>query len=112
MMRKLTEIEVTSLIAEFYSNYKDYSIGFWAVVKDIRDIVGEGELVRDESLLIVSKLLKMGFRAEDSPYHSAVPEPWPNQELDTVLNRIRAEWDERGHEPNIPDAPWFSPAPR
>jgi hypothetical protein len=33
--------------------------------------------------------------------------PWPDQQPDSVIERISREWDALGREPNVPDIVWF-----
>lgn len=106
-MRSLTSAEREILVSEFVTEAKDDLVGLWEIAKEVGELIGTGDVAREQSLIIVSDLLIKGMRAGNSPYHPGGYEPWSNQDRDVVLDRIRSEWIALGHAPGIPDIAWF-----
>ncbi len=84
----------------------DYDvIGLWNLYNAARHDWGakRPEEIRALVLGFVRELLANGVQA----INPGDLRPWPNQQPDSVIERISREWDELGREPNVPDIVWF-----
>ncbi len=108
-MKTLSDEQVHALIGEFYTESREDIVGLFAVAQAVEDLIEDTDIAREQTLRIVEGLLAKGMLAGDSPYHAGGYKPWPDQDQTAVLNRIRSEWTDFGHLPNIPDIAWFGP---
>lgn len=106
-MRTLTDRERRSLVNEFYAESGSDLVRFWEVAKEVEELVGTGEMAREQSLMIVRDLLEEGLVAGDPPYSPGGYQAWNDQVPINVVARIRIEWLSSGHTPTIPDIVWF-----
>jgi len=106
-MRTLTDRERRSLVDDFYAESGSDLVGLWEVAKEVEELVGTGEMAREQSLMVISDLLAKGLVAGDSPYSPGGYKAWADQVPINVVARIRIEWLSLGHTPNIPDIVWF-----
>jgi len=106
-MRILTDHERRSLVEEFHAESGSDLVGLWEIAKEVEELVGTGETVKEQSLMIVRDLLAKGLIAGDPPYSPGGYKAWDDQAPGNVLDRIRVEWLGLGHTPNIPDIVWF-----
>ena len=81
------------------------------VVHEIREDLGDaGETaLMEQTLRVVRAMLAIGMIARNPPFGQDDYQPWSDQRPDSVLARIRGEWQTRGEAPGIQDAPWFGP---
>jgi hypothetical protein len=87
---------------------EDY-IGLWEVVHSAKHVLKSREdNVQAVTLDLVKRMLARDFRAGYLAKSGSGFNPWPDQNAESVLRRIKAEWDELGHEPNISDICWFT----
>lgn len=96
-----------ALIERFYDEARSDLVGLWQIVKAVERKNGRGEDPTEDVLSIVRALLGRGLRAGDPPYSEGGFRPWPDQNVDVVLQRIRAEWLALGRTPDLPDIAWF-----
>ena len=109
-MTALSDDQVRSLVAEFYTDSQEDIVGLFAITRSVEDILGQDPpSVREQTLRVVEELLARGMLAGNSPYHPDGYQPWADQERASVTNRIRSEWQRLGRSPDIPDSPWFGP---
>ena len=86
----------------------DY-IGLWQVI----NTVGYGfepttiEERRRLTLEVIKRLMARGLQAVDLGEGSSCI-PWPDQNVESVMRRINAEWEALGHEPDIGDIIWLN----
>jgi len=106
-MDAITPAETERLADLFYAEAREDLVGLWEIVKEVEERTGPGEDAPERALELVRALLRRGLRAGDSPYSAGGYRPWPNQEPDAVIDRIRREWLALGRTPNIPDIAWF-----
>lgn len=107
-MNTLTDSEFRHLVGEFHAEAGGDLVGMWEICKAVEELIGVGDVFREQCLLIVKALLARGLRAGDPPYCAGGYIPWPDQEPSKVISRIRSEWLDLGHSPNIPDIVWFT----
>jgi hypothetical protein len=103
---------MASLVESFYREAYDDAIGLWEVETKVESRVSAGETVRQKTLAIVRLMLERGLYAGDLAKDGSFV-PWPQQHPGLVIDRIRREWTELGHDPGIGDIVWFGlPSPR
>lgn len=80
-------------------------LGLWQLCRSARYDWGARtpEEVKTMVLGFVRRLLENGVHAVEV----GDQRPWPNQNPDSVIERISREWDALGREPNVPDIVWF-----
>lgn len=85
------------------------SIGLWEVFADARwDVeANEGKTTQAVTLDLVGRMLSRGFRAGYMADNERGFEAWPDQNPNSVIRRIEAEWNELGRDPTISDICWF-----
>jgi hypothetical protein len=89
---------------DFYVEAHEDCVGLWQIVsRTARD----GEAARERALSLVRMILTRGLRAGNLTENGAFA-PWPQQEPDLVVGRIRREWIALGHDPTINDIAWFA----
>jgi hypothetical protein len=106
-MDAITLAEAERLAEQFSAEAREDLIGLWEIAKEVEERTGPGEVAREQTLELVRELLRRGLRAGEPPYSSGGFRPWPKQEPDAVIDRIRREWLALGRTPNIPDIVWF-----
>ena len=67
-MRSLTDQEHRTIVDELYAESEDDLVGLWEIIKLVEDLVGTGDGVREQSLMIVADLLAKGLVVGDPPY--------------------------------------------
>jgi hypothetical protein len=101
--KKLDEI-----VADYVDVARTDYVGLWQIVIRVRHDFGlsDHEEIRKLVMQIIKGMLLSGLEpvAFDS---SARSSPWPNQNVDYVLNRVSVEWDSLGRDPNPGDILWF-----
>lgn len=107
-MKILTTHERRTLVDELYAESGGDLVGLWEIAKEVEELVGTGEVAREQSLIIVNDLLAKGLVVGDPPYSPGGYRVWDNQNPDKVMGRIRTEWISLGRTPNIPDIAWFA----
>lgn len=83
-------------------------VGLWAIGWELREHQGiSSEMERRRyTLEVVKYLLARGVEIAD--YHEDRGwTTWKGIDSESVLDRIRREWDCLGHEPNLGDICWF-----
>jgi len=87
----------------------DY-VGLWEVINAVeRDFKPTSvDEKRSLTMRIVQRLLASGLEAVELRSGGSGCIPWSKQDIESVLSRIDAEWDELGHEPDIGDIVWFN----
>lgn len=91
---------------DFYNEAKDDWVGLWEIVAAAKENFSMQEEVREGSFEIVRLLIARGLRAGNLTKEGGFV-PWPQQDPDTVIDRIRREWTELGGDPTINDIAWF-----
>lgn len=99
--------EKDRLADQFCAEAREDLVGLWEIAREVEEQTGPGEAAREQTLDLVRALLQRGLRAGDPPYLAGGYRPWPNQEPDIVIERIRREWLALGRMPNITDIVWF-----
>ncbi len=107
-MRSLTDQEHRTIVDELYAESGGDLVGLWEVIRLVEDLVGAGDEVMDQSLMIVTDLLAKGLVVGDPPYAHGGYKAWAEQNPDKVVGRIRSEWISLGPTPSIPDIAWFA----
>ena len=98
---------VDEMIADFVLEAPDDWIGLWQIIKRLQKSgVDDAELL-PATMNVVRAMLIRGFLAGDPPYSEGGFQLWADQNHDSIIERIRAEWRTLGHVPNIPDIVWF-----
>jgi hypothetical protein len=91
---------------------EDDWIPLWVIAGDVEDELGIDDPNENLELtvVLVTELLKRGFRAGDSPVGNSCIhfQAWSNQDADTLVDFIRREWAQRGGLPGWGDRPWFA----
>jgi hypothetical protein len=84
-------------------------LGLWQLCRSARRDWGAATPsdVKNLVLSFVSKLLDRGLQA----VNVSDLQPWPNQDPESVIQRISSEWDSLGREPDVPDIVWFKMRP-
>ena len=95
------------LVEEFLAESNDDLIGLWEIVRKVAQRVPANGSLMEETLAVVRELLAQGLAVGDPPYSGVGYRPWPDQNPDSVVERIRSEWLALGRDPNIPDMAWF-----
>ena len=106
-MKMLEHSELNDLVEAFYAESSSDLVGLWEIVKEVENIFGKGDTVRDKTLTVVRALLAKGLLAGDPPYDLGGYAPWTDQNPDGVIERVGQEWRRLDHTPNIPDIAWF-----
>ena len=91
---------------------QDY-VGLWQVTGTVMHNfkLSEASKIREMTLTIVRQLLDSGLCAVDlAPGGRCTP--WSDQEPESVVRRIEAEWNALGRDPDIGDIVWFNLPPR
>lgn len=109
-MKTLTQDQIKTLVQEFHTQNSEDIVGLFSVVQEVGDLFKDDDVVLEETLVIVKALLADGMVAGDPPYYPDGYRPWPDQDPLKVANRIRSEWLQLGHTPDIPDIVWFGPS--
>lgn len=109
-MRMLTQDQIKTLVKEFHTEISEDIVGLFSIVQEIGELCTDHDVVREETLVVVKALLADGMVAGDPPYYPDGHKPWPDQDPLKVINRIRSEWLQLGHTPDIPDIVWFGPS--
>lgn len=88
---------------------RDY-VGLWQVMNAIeRDFKpASPEERRRLTLEVVKKLIAGGLQAVDLEPRGSGCVPWAHQDVKHVVNRINAEWNALGRDPDIGDIVWFN----
>ncbi len=99
-----SEVTPDQLIDSYEKAITQDYIGLWEIVGNAKTVLKAKEAidVQARTLDLVKRMLSRGFR----PGHLAERggfDDWPDQNPDSVLHRIEAEWNKLGHEPNIND---------
>ena len=94
-------------VRHFLTEARDDDVGLWEIVREVEQRTGPGDVVMEETLAVVRKLLSRGLRAGDPPYSARGYRTWPNQQPDAVIRRIRSKWAALGRKPGIADIVWF-----
>lgn len=83
-------------------------VGLWQLCRAARNDFGAEtpEQIKRLVLGFVRDLVAQGVQAINISDGS----PWPDQRLESVIERVSREWDALGREPNIPDIVWFKKA--
>jgi len=109
-MKTLTQDQIKTLVKEFYSETLEDIVGLFSIIQEVRELSINDNVVREETLHVVKALLAEGMVAGDPPYYPDGYKPWPDQDPSKVIDRIRSEWLQLGHTPDIPDIVWFGPS--
>jgi hypothetical protein len=89
---------------------EDDWIPLWVIAQDVEELldIDDPNQNLEMTVALVKALLRRGFRAGESPLHSAVHFiEWPDQDPESVTYLIRREWKQRGTLPGWGDCPWF-----
>jgi hypothetical protein len=84
---------------------EDY-VGLWQIAHRTAERNGANETAREQALDIVRMLLARGLRAGNLTSGGGFA-PWPQQEPDLVIDRVRREWIALGRDPSINEIAWF-----
>ena len=84
-------------------------IGLWQLVGAVKE---NAEAPAEESaqnltLDLVRKMLSRGFKAGTLSKDGRALEPWPDQTTESIVRRIKMEWEALGHDPTVGDIVWF-----
>jgi hypothetical protein len=94
-------------VERFLAEAEYDEVGLWQIAKAVEGRLGINDDAREATLSIVRELLSLGMQAGDPPYSAHGYRPWPDQDPDAVIDRIRREWVALGRTPTIPDIAWF-----
>ncbi len=98
------------IIEDFYTGAASDYVGLWELVNavDSRLRPSGSDDRRELTLEVVRQLIARGLLAVDLASVGGGCVPWRDQQPDSVLRRIRAEWEALGRDPDIGDIAWFS----
>ena len=104
---KSVEHIFTEEAKDLYIHSQDDYVGLWQISGRMkRSFVSDKEIL-DNSLNIIQSLLKKGLEVGNLNPDGGFS-PWPDQDPDHVIRRIREEWLALGHLPSIDDICWFN----
>lgn len=97
------------IVGDFVIEARRDTVGLWRIVNAVRHEFGEIEedSVQPTSLKVVEGLLNHGAKVIDY-YKERGWTTWPEEDTQTILARIKREWDALGQDPNLGDVCWFS----
>ena len=102
--------DLDKICDDFQRESRNDYVGLWQVVNAIeRDFKpANPEERRRLTLEVVKKLISNGLQAVSLKAAGSGCIPWPDQDVESVVTRINAEWDTLGHDPDIGDIVWFN----
>lgn len=87
---------------------EDY-VGLWSVIREVRGTLVERAFVVEATLSLIKRLLLEGdlvagtFDMDiDNDFHQ-----W-NMPVEDIINKIKRDWAELGHDPTLGDVVWFT----
>jgi hypothetical protein len=104
-------MDIDAVLGDLVQFGRDDWLPLWVIAQDVEEVLGVDDPREnlEVTVTLVKELLKRGFRAGESPLHSAVHFiEWPNQDPEAVAFLIRREWTHRGTLPQWGDCPWFA----
>lgn len=61
MMKILTDCERLTLVDELYAEARSDLVRLWEIAKEVEEIVGTGEVAREQSLMVMHDLMVKGL---------------------------------------------------
>lgn len=71
-MKTLSDNQLRTLVAEFYTETKEEIVGLFAVAKEVYELLEDEDATREQTLRVVGAMLKSGMIAGDPPYSLVV----------------------------------------
>ena len=102
--------DLDKICDDFLREARNDYVGLWQVINAVeRDLKPTSVEERQRlTLEVIKRLIARGLQAVDLEASGSGCRPWSDQNVESVVRRINAEWKTLGREPSIGDIVWFN----